>query len=1068
VFAGHGPFIFIETRDGISYNRAMTLLGSKLIRPASGNTLDRDRLVRPLVAPHVKLIQIIAGAGFGKTTLAAQVLEASDALPVWYRLDGFDRDFSLFMTYLTKALEDVLSGADLNFPQPPSPSMPPPNRWPWLLKWMAALDAGLSGPVIMVLDDYHLVDEGINRVVEFILERMPREMALILISRKEPGLKVSRLRASRQVMDIHEGDLAFNGQETRNFFSRISHGENRDLDEADLGVIQSKTRGWAAGLVLFSCAMKQDPFQKIGKDLGRLPGSRTHVFNYLEENIFEFQAPERKAFMVKTALLDIMDTDLCDQVLGIQDSGRIFREMMADHLMVFPVDGDETGFYYHHLLRDFLRAKADGLLGRDEVCQIHLAAAGILAESQHPLALQHYIEAGDYETAAGMLEALEVQFLLKGKMPFVKECLDRIPARERESHPQILFMEAKQYSYYGRPDKAIESLKTARGIFMERGEPDQAIKCLADLGAQYYYTGCIPEAKGLMEQVLEDIRPESPTYILVMTYLIFFTGVLGEIGLSKSYENRARDEVDLYPEFERRAALILINTSVTYRHYITGELKASSRLNDWLIREIGQTQLAACLPLACYQSAAADYYLGRYEQGLAHAREGIRAAEKIHLRDSQKGWIYLAWAENCMGLGQWNEAEKLARQGLEIFEGPGNRWGQANALNLLARLYIKQHRLSEAGDFVDKALGAIKDRGIDFPRSIIKLTRARLLVFQREYRKALDLLVSLERPLARAIHYQSLAGLLAVKCRMALGEAEHGADGLQLNRIREAGQKSGWDKWVEGCVRLPGITEKKSVPGLTLNLMGPFQLSVGDREIHRDDWSHAKSLLLFKYLAAHRDKGYLPKELLVEVMWPEQDFSRTGKRFNVATSRLRKILEPHLPPRSRSAYILRRRDQYRLSLGPGGESDLDTFLAHARAARLKEKTDPGAGERHCLAAVASYGGPFLEDTLYEDWCIRKREELALEYYRILKQLIRHCRDREDAGGILKWTQACLEEDPFDEAMYQSLMSLFAHRGQYDRVIRCFERCNMQMEKIDCPVSTKTRNLFRDIMSRQSP
>lgn len=311
-----------------------------------------------------------------------------------------------------------------------------------------------------------------------------------------------------------------------------------------------------------------------------------------------------------------------------------------------------------------------------------------------------------------------------------------------------------------------------------------------------------------MEQVLEDIRPESPTYILVMTYLIFFAGVLGEIELSESYENRARDEVDLYPEFERRAALILINTSVTYRHYITGELKASSRLNDWLIREIGQTGLVACLPLACYQSAAAEYYLGRYEQGLAHAREGIRAAEKIHLRDSQKGWIYLAWAENCMGLGQWEEAEKRARQGLEIFEGPGNLWGQANALNLLARLCIKQHRLSEAGDFVDNALEAIKDRGIDFPRSIIKLTRARLLVCQRQYRRALDLLVSLELPLARAAHYQSLAGLLAVKCRMALGDAGPGAYCSQVDRIRDVGQTSGWDKWVEDCARFPEIVEK--------------------------------------------------------------------------------------------------------------------------------------------------------------------------------------------------------------------------------------------------------------------
>ncbi|WDP90839.1 MAG: hypothetical protein HUN04_14525 [Desulfobacter sp.] len=1066
----------------MSYNRFMSILRSKLIPPVPGNTLSRNRLADGFISSDdITLTQIVAGAGFGKTTLAAQMLAASETRTAWYRLDEFDRDFSLFMTYMTKALEAAFPGSDLKLPPPPSPAMPAGKQKRWLLEWTAALDAGIPGNCVIVLDDYHLVEGEINTAVEFILDRLPRGTSLMLISRRPPGLKISRLRAGRRVLDIHEKDLAFTEEETRRFFTEA--GSSRFPDPSALGAIHKKTQGWAAGLVLFSCAMGTQRLKDISKDLGRLPESRTHVFDYLEENIFEAQSPERQAFMVKTAVLEFMDTDFCDGVLGIRESGDIFREMASQHLMVFPVDGSETGFYYHHLFRDFLRAKAAEVLGPETLGRVHLAAATILAGQQHPLALHHYIEAGDYAAAAGMLSDLEVQFLLKGQMPFVKECLERIPARIRAAQPQILFMSAKQASYYGRPDRAIESLISARRLFLEQEEPEQAVKCLADLGAQYYYTGCIPEAKGLMEQVLSGIRPDSPTYILVMTYLVFFAGVLGEIELSEKYESDAREVVGLYPEPQRRAAEILIGTSVTYRLYITGEMLKSSRLNQWLVKESKRTGFAACLPLAYYQSATTDYYLGRYEAGAANAREGIRTAEQIHLRDSQKGWIYLAWAENCMGLEQWKRAGALVRRGLEIFQGPGNRWGEANALNVLARLSMRHHRLSEAEEYIDRALGVIRDRGIDFPMAIVQLTRARILFCRKDYQGALAVLAPLEAALEKAAHYQGLARLLTAKCRIALGKAGPEAYDMAVERIRRFGGKAGWADWAESCILSHDLQEEKKIQrvpacrakapesgdqpgGLRIQLLGRFQLAVGDREIRPDDWTHANALHLFKYLAAHRDKGYLPKDLLMEVLWPEQDARRTAKRFNVATSRLRKILEPNLPPRARSAYILRRRDQYRLSLGPGGSCDLERFLFHAGAARTQDGADPGAREGHCLEAAAQYRGPFLEDTLYEDWCNRKREAMTMEYCRILRQLIRCCQDRGDWEGMVKWTRTGLGADPFDEAMHQTLMSAYAGLGQYDRVARCYEHCRRQMESMDCRVSPKTRMLFSDIMSRQ--
>ncbi|MCG8531208.1 MAG: hypothetical protein MI749_11140, partial [Desulfovibrionales bacterium] len=505
-------------------------------------------------------------------------------------------------------------------------------------------------------------------------------------------------------------------------------------------------------------------------------------------------------------------------------------------------------------------------------------------------------------------------------MPFVKKCLDKIPPQVRDHHPQIRFMAAKRDSYYGKSTRAIDHLKKAHTLFKDRGDHGSAIKCLADLGAQYYYTGYIPEARALMEQILNQVDPQGPTHILLMTYLVFLAAVMGDIKESRAHQALAQRVARTYPEFQRRAARILITTSKTYRLYTTGDFHQSARLNHWLIQEATEADMAACLPLARYQSAATDHCLGRYESGIAHAKEGIQTASHIHLRDSQRGWIHLAWADNAMGLAQtepdhWQGAEEHCRRGLKIFQGPDNRWGQAHAWNQLSRMALAQNQWDKAQDHLDTALGCIQNRGLDFPLAQIQLTQARLWVRQRAHTKALDLLESILPNLAPGPHFTALAKILALHCQTALGHAPSNDLEGQVEQILAPGRIPGWAPWVAHRIScLESMTPPRppsspgfQPPGLKIHLFGPFQLHVGNRKIQAEEWTHGKALVLFKYLATHMDKGYLPKDLLLEILWPGQDPAKTGKRFNVAASRLRKILEPSLRPKAPSSYLLRQR-----------------------------------------------------------------------------------------------------------------------------------------------------------------
>lgn len=133
--------------------------------------------------------------------------------------------------------------------------------------------------------------------------------------------------------------------------------------------------------------------------------------------------------MMKTALMDPMEAEVCNALLDIRDARARFRKMMAAHLMVFPMDGAETTFHYHHLYRDFLREKLEQNLGETGIRRLHIDIAGVLAARKNSLALLHYIDAGAYDKAAGFMEAFELEFLIQGKIFFVRTCLEKFPGR---------------------------------------------------------------------------------------------------------------------------------------------------------------------------------------------------------------------------------------------------------------------------------------------------------------------------------------------------------------------------------------------------------------------------------------------------------------------------------------------------------------------------------------------------------------------------------------------------------------------------------------------------------------
>jgi hypothetical protein len=173
-----------------------------------------------------KLTLISAPAGFGKTTLVADWAHRSllsDTRMAWISLDKDDNDPSLFLTYLIVAFKQVgcidenLAERLLDMLQ--SPQSPPVKD---VVTTIINAVAELSSRLIIVFDDYHLIEETfVNEALAFLIEHLPPQLHLVIVTRDDPYLPLARLRAKGK-MNYAQPIYGLQLSKFRNFYSKNS------------------------------------------------------------------------------------------------------------------------------------------------------------------------------------------------------------------------------------------------------------------------------------------------------------------------------------------------------------------------------------------------------------------------------------------------------------------------------------------------------------------------------------------------------------------------------------------------------------------------------------------------------------------------------------------------------------------------------------------------------------------------------------------------------------------------------------------------------------------------------
>lgn len=407
-----------------------TMLPTKLsVPPPRQNRVARSRLTDALTAGiHRKLTLVSAPAGFGKSTLVAEWLASRRGPAAWVSLDEGDGDLVSFLTYLIAAIRTITGRGDELLEAARSPGASPEQ----ILAGLIGDLAPVADDFVVVLDDYHLIDsEAVDRALAYLVEHQPRAMHLVIATREDPQLGLSRLRARNELTEIRASDLRFDRDESRAFLTQVM---GLELAPEAVATLDERTEGWVAGLQLAALSMRNAADRE--SFVAAFSGSNRYVLDYLAEDVLDRLPADARRFLDQTSVLDRFSADLCDAVTGRTDSAAVIDHLDRTNLFVIPLDSTREWYRYHRLLLDLLRSRLDA--SAETTAALHARASDWYRRADLPLeAFGHAVAAGDIDRAADILDGDGLPLHYRGVFAPVERWLVSLPPEELDRRPDL-------------------------------------------------------------------------------------------------------------------------------------------------------------------------------------------------------------------------------------------------------------------------------------------------------------------------------------------------------------------------------------------------------------------------------------------------------------------------------------------------------------------------------------------------------------------------------------------------------------------------------------------------------
>ena len=1039
--------------------------------PLRDETLARDRLLDWLsVKVHRRVILLTAEAGYGKTTLLADFTRRTRLRVLWFRLDRGDRDWTGFIAYLVAAVRihvpDFAPSTRALLRETATSAPPLETVLETFLRELAALP---PDPSAFVFDDFHLVDDSVDirHVVRELLTRGPERMSLVFASRREPPIRLARLRALGEVAELGTDDLRFDVAETARLFRETY--EMR-LEPSLLAELSRRTEGWAASLQLVRAALHdRDPGQ-VRTFISSLSGAEGHLYEYLAEEVIGELPDDLQQFLMRTSVLETVDLML----------GSVAADISADETARLIEEGERHGLFgkggsrprhivrAHPLVRDFLLARLSRAVGLQGLRRIHLDVAEAAVSVDWRIAARHFIDAGEERSAARAIADAIERVVATGAITSAQELVDELAGGSIEGTAGLVLrsrvafqlseaseaLSLAEAAHRADPvsNTALLNLASARTLagdiagaveanrLLEQSGPSE----LSDLGKAYQRVldaslqGALHDAVGDLRRLASDLRRDERHHFLGVALLNLALVYIGQ-GEGALALQAASEAVHALAATSSRVELVSARLARAHALALLGQIDEARDEFDIAAAEARPGQ---ALELA-HEIAQIEALFGdasrahdRIEEATRFLVEGTDFAEQAMYA---RALVRIAHGEFRSALADASRLRFGEPQTAPAFEA--RRFllkGLAAALsgdtNAKDDLQAGADLAASQGGWLwamyGQLLVSLADLDRDPSPTLISAAQqpailgmaAELVVtrFSAVGPSALDAVVQAAELRPWRWRAAVRRGLRATTLNERLAAArilERIGDASDIPRLRDSDKET---RGREGGRMGLALARRLAQPVLVDDL-GRVRISRGTattdgREVRR-------KVLALLCLLLTRPRMALTREEVADCLWPDHDPNAALNSLNQTVYFLRRVFEPDYAEELSPGYV-----------GQDGETIwLDPGLVESSSRRCLEIIRLMPGEptpEGALALAAEYRGRFALDFAYEEWASSYRDGLHAAYLRVMEHAIRL---DIGAGHLSRATflaERAAEADPDSEEIQLSLARLYRQSGAF--------------------------------------
>ncbi len=976
--------------------------------------LERPGIERRFHA-GISVLAVVAGPGYGKTVFAAQIFHRWEGPKLWYSLDESDGDLAAFSAHLDAMVSAQaarpLAGDAWHLGSPKE-----------IGSRVAEVLAEVRPSPLLVFDDVHFLDgsRALPALAELIERGVKIGATFVLCGRSMP-VPLHGIAATARLARAGAVDLAFDEAESLRY---LEFATNLRGDRSLLQLAR-RAEGWPAGLALAATTSSNGRGVAPDSLSARDDETRRLLFDYLASEVLEGLAENERSLLTATSILDELEIDLCNSVLGRSDSAEILASLARRGLFVSRRSDD--AYTVHQLFREFLRHHLMRTAAPGEVAALHRRASQALAtRGDLPYAILHLLDAGDDDAAAEALEKAAFSMLSAGLLSQVASFLQRIGEARIGASATLLIALGRVQNYRGDLDRALasyeraialarteqqldvmaEAVRVSSPILAGRGEYQRLSVLLAatlamgaqlseasvtglklSLGGLYLDTERFDEAVATFSEIMPSVVARGD---LPIQGIVLHNTAVAHVRRGDPYAGLAMYEraLKIKRSAGQRVAALMTLANMIYALRVLGDIDEAERLTAQLLDDANDIGNALMVAFAHENDGALKAMRGDVEAAHRAYREAQRACDPgdvVVLPDILHGL-----AQCALNLGNLAEGDDLCARAANVMRATNRR--QASAPVGLTRAECALAR----GDF-SIALATARDALEAAAQGVDPLTQAASSV------DAAALLMRIAPHLGQAEAAE--AERLASEAATTAVALVHQRDYRFLLRTKSRAFSELHDhlrRWKIGAGLLPDVGALRGPVGLRIEMLGGLRVYVGGEPIPAEAWKRRRARDIFAYLVSLRGRS-VPRSRLVDLYWPETDADAAHDNLRVTISAIRKAL---------GDVVKFEANGYRFVPPHQTVVDIEQFDLHVDAARQAvARGDLDEARRRFMQSSELYRGEFLDGLEDGGWQWRERERLRAACLETLRWL---AHDREGDQSIRRLAlDRLLEIAPFD-------------------------------------------------------